>query len=66
MSDVSAVKGEALRQAVDVAVLREGLDAMEMQGEAAVELIESAGDVVEEPPPVPQSLHSGQLIDIYV
>jgi len=66
MSDISAVKGEALRQAVDVAVLREGLDTMEMQGEAAVELIESAGDVIQEAPPPPQSLHSGQLIDIYI
>ncbi len=66
MSDICAVKGGSVRQAVDVAVLREELETMEMEGEAAVELIESAGAVAEQAPPASRSLHLGQMIDMYV
>ncbi|MCP4604067.1 MAG: putative motility protein [Proteobacteria bacterium] len=66
MSSVGSLKGEAVQQAIDVAVLRKGLDVAEMQGEAAVELIENSGVDVAPPPVTPKSLHLGQLIDTYM
>ncbi len=69
MSDISSIKGEALHQAVEVAVLRKGLDAAEMEGEAAVRLIDQAGEVtVQSPPKVRPGGHPdlGNLIDTYI
>ncbi len=66
MSSIGNIEGEAFQQAVDVAVLRKGLDVAEMQGEAAVELIESAGDAAAPPPVMPKGLRMGQLIDVYI
>ena len=66
MSSVENLRGEALAQAIDVAVLRKGLDTVEAQGEAAVELIEEAGEVVEQAPLKAHSGELGQLIDIYM
>ena len=66
MSSVGSLQGEALQQAIEVAVMKKGLDAAEMQGEAAVELIEQAAAVA--PPPVvaPGRGHLGNLIDTYM
>ncbi|MDJ0762195.1 MAG: putative motility protein [Myxococcota bacterium] len=65
MGSVDKVSGEVLGQAIDVAVLRKGLDVMEANGEAAVELIESAGEVTQKAPPISKSPHLGQLVDFY-
>ncbi len=62
--DITNLKGEALQQAVEVAVLRKGLDTIEAQGEAAVELIEQAG--VPAPPVLAKNPALGQLIDTYM
>ena len=67
MSAVGSLRGEALQQAVDVAILKKGIDAEKMQGEAAVQLIEDAGQAVQT-----QSVRSpkhpdlGHLIDTYI
>ena len=67
MSSVGALNGEALQQAVEVAVMRKGLDAQEAQGEASVKLIEQAGEVA-----APQRVRAGghpdlgNLIDTYI
>ena len=67
MSSVGAVSGEALQQAVDVAVLRKGLDVQEAQGEATVQMIEQAGAAA-----APQRVRAGghpdlgNLIDTYI
>ena len=45
MSSIGSLKGEALDQAIEVAVMKKGLEAAEMEGEAAVALIEQAGEV---------------------
>jgi len=66
MSSVENLKGEALAQAIDVAVLRKGLDVVEAQGEAAVELIEQAGEVASQAPVRAHSAELGQLIDFYM
>lgn len=67
MSSVGALKGEALQQAVEVAVLRKGLDVQEAQGEAAVQLIEQAGAAAA-PRRVRAGGHPdlGNLIDTYM
>jgi hypothetical protein len=67
MSPVGPLRGEALQQAVDVAVLKKGLDNMEMQGEATVKLIEEAGEAAA-PKTVRAAKHPdlGNLIDTYI
>ena len=55
-----------LMEMIDVAVMRKGLDSQKMQGEAAVKLIEEAGEVAPAPPPSARGAGLGQLIDIYV
>ena len=67
MSAVGPLKGEALAQAIDVAVMKKGLENVEMQGEAAVQLIENAGQTAA-PPPVRSAKHPdlGNLIDTYI
>ncbi len=67
MSSVGPLKGEALQQAIEVAVLRKGLDAQEMEGEAAVKLIEQAGTAAA-PGPLRSGGHPdlGNLIDTYI
>ncbi len=68
MSSVS-LKGEVLGRALDVAVAKKGLEAIEMQGEAAVDLIEQAGEVARSakaPPVRARASHLGQLIDTYI
>jgi hypothetical protein len=67
MSSVGPLKGEALQQAIDVAVLRKGLDAQEMEGEASIKLIEQAGSVAA-PRPLRGGGHPdlGNLIDTYI
>lgn len=67
MSSISPLRGEALQQAVDVAVLRKGLDAQKMEGEAAVQLIEQA-DAASPPQPMRSGNHPdlGNLIDTYI
>ncbi|MCP4680013.1 MAG: putative motility protein [Deltaproteobacteria bacterium] len=66
MSSVQNLRGEALAQAVEVAVLKEGLDTAKVQGEAAVKLIEEAGDAVPKPPVVAKNPALGQLVDFYM
>jgi len=66
-SAVGPLKGEALQQAVEIAVMRKGLDAVEMEGEAAVELIEQAGQIA--PPRRARGgghPDLGNLIDTYI
>jgi len=67
MSAVGPLKGEALAQAIDVAVMKKGLENVEMQGEAAVELIENAGET-SHPRAVKAAKHPdlGNLIDTYI
>jgi hypothetical protein len=67
MSAVGPLKGEALAQAIDVAVMKKGLDNVEMQGEAAVKLIEDAGQAAA-PRAVRAPKHPdlGNLIDTYI
>lgn len=54
---------DALRLSMEVATLRKGLDSMEMQGEAAVALIDSV------PTPAPIRVaspsHLGTMVDFY-
>lgn len=66
MSSVGSLKGEALQQAIDVAVMKKGLETAEMEGEAAVDLIEQAGDVAA--PTLRAGGHPdlGNLIDTYI
>lgn len=67
MSAVGSLRGEALQQAVDVAVLKKRLDAEKMQEEAAVRLIEDAGQVAEtQSARSPKHPDLGRLIDIYI
>ena len=69
MSEIGSLKGEALHQAVEVAVLRKGLDAAEMEGEAAVKLIDQSGEVAASPPAkIRPGGHPdlGNLIDTYI
>jgi hypothetical protein len=68
MSSIGSLKGEALNQAIDVAVMKKGLEAAEMEGEAAVSLIEQAGEVAPPPTPLRSSGHPdlGNLIDTYI
>ncbi len=67
MSSVGPLKGEALQQAIEVAVMKKGLDNVEMQGEAAVQLIEDAGQVAA-PTRAVKAGHPdlGNLIDTYI
>jgi hypothetical protein len=62
--NVGRLSPELAQAAIDVAVARKGLDNMKEQGEAAVELIDSA--VVASPPPVARSAGKGTLIDVYM
>jgi hypothetical protein len=67
MSSIGPLKGEALQQAIDVAVVKKGLDNVEMQGEAAVKLIDDAGQAAQ-PKAVRSAKHPdlGHLIDTYI
>lgn len=68
MSSIS-LKGELLGRALDVAVAKKGLETVEMQGEAAVQLIEQAGEVAKTakaPPVRAHASHLGRLIDTYI
>lgn len=63
MSDVR-LNPDALHLSMEVATLRKGLDTMKMKGDAAVDLIESAGAAA---PPVRAASpsHLGNLVDFY-
>jgi hypothetical protein len=65
MSSVGPVNGDALQQAIDVAVLRKGLDAQEMEGQASVQLIEQAGAAAA-PRRAGGHPDLGNLIDTYI
>ena len=67
MSSVGPLKGEALQQAIEVAVVKKGIENVEMQGEAAVQLIEDAGEVARTQRAV-RAGHPdlGNLIDTYI
>ncbi len=62
---ISAMQNAAVRQAIEVAVMRQGLDVQEAQGEAAVQLIEEAGQVTQAASAALAS-DTGQLIDVYL
>lgn len=67
MSSVGPLKGEALQQAIDVAVLKKGIENTEMQGEAAVQLIEEAGQAAQQTRAVKAGHPDlGNLIDTYI
>ena len=62
---ISSMKNQALRQAMEIAVMREGLDAQKAEGEAAVKLIEAAGQV-SRAAATSLSSSSGQYVDRYI
>ena len=67
MSSVDSLQGDALQQAVEVAVLKKGLDTEEMKGEAAVRLIEESGQAVAPTRVRPGGNPDlGNLIDVYI
>lgn len=63
MSSVEA-SPEMVRSMIDVAVMKKGIDSQKVQGEAAVKLIEEAGEAVPQPV-VARSSELGQMIDVY-
>jgi len=60
---IGKLSPELTQAAIDVAVARKGLDNMKEQGEAAVELIDSAAVAA---PPVARSAGKGTLVDVYM
>jgi hypothetical protein len=63
-SEVNGISPEMTATAMDVAVMKKHKEVMEQQGEAAVQLIQSA----EAPPPARVASPSGlgRLIDVYI
>lgn len=63
MSSIGAATGASLMQAVQVSVLREELDAQEIEGEAVLDLLEQSAEVLQQNGADP---HLGQLLDTYL
>jgi len=61
MSSIGSVNAASIMQAVQVSVLREELDAQEIEGEAVLELLEQSAEVLQQLEP-----HLGQLLDTYL
>ena len=60
---IGKLSPDLTQAAIDVAVARKGLDNMKEQGEAAVDLIDSAAVTA---PATPRSAGKGTLIDVYM
>ncbi len=56
-SSISALKSVNLKQQISVKVVRKSLDIQKIQGNAAIKLIENAGNI--------QKMHSSKKIDLF-
>jgi len=56
-SSISSLKSVNLKQQISVKVVRKSLDIQKIQGNAAIKLIENAGNI--------QKMHSSKKIDLF-
>ena len=61
MSSIGGVGAASVMQAVQISVLREELDAQEIEGEAVLDLLEQSAEALQQLDP-----HLGQLLDTYL
>jgi len=61
LNSIGGVNAAAILQAVQISVLREELDAQEIEGEAVLQLLEQSAEVLQQLDP-----HLGQLLDTYL
>ncbi|MBN2340104.1 MAG: putative motility protein [Deltaproteobacteria bacterium] len=63
---MNGISPELTGAAIDVAMMKKQKDMIEQQGEAAVELIQSSGNVAPPPAQMVSPPGIGSLIDVYI
>lgn len=63
---MNGIRPELTGAAIDVAVMKKQKDMIEMQGEAAVELIDAAATAAQPPAQIASPPGIGSLIDVYI